>query len=284
MRIGRSRKVVRQPRLVPGRGQLMGTSTVDLAFPGEAAEAPTGVAPELLRPRWQLEFLVPAHDEARRLPHTLIRMVRYLEAQRYDSAVVVVDNGSVDRTVDLVTGMHSPRVAIRVIGCAQPGKGAAIRRGILTSRSRFVGYTDADLATPIETLEYAMPLLESGCRAVVASRHLGGAAFAEREQARRLLGGLVFKAIAHRVVPGITDTQCGFKVFDGDLVREVASKLRVEGFAFDVELLRALTEMGVPIAEVPVVWSHQPGSTLHALRDGARAAADVFRLAHRQGY
>lgn len=127
-------------------------------------------------------------------------------------------------------------------------------------------------------------MLEAGCRAVVGSRRVGGATLAEREPGQRLVGGMLFKAMAHRVLPGIADTQCGFKVFDGVLARAAASQLHLEGFAFDVELLRTISEMGVGIAEVPVVWSHQAGSTLHALRDGARAAADMFRLAHRRGY
>jgi dolichyl-phosphate beta-glucosyltransferase len=213
-----------------------------------------------------------------------MRMIRYLEQQPYSSSLVVVDNGSVDRTVDLVRRLRSPSVAVDVIGCAQPGKGAAVRRGILTSRARFIGFKDADLATPIETLDFVIPLLEGGCQAVVGSRRVGGATYAERQSSNRFIGSLLFREIAHWILPGITDTQCGFKFFDGNLARTIAEQLHVEGFAFDVELLRAVGEMGVGIAEIPVVWSEQEGSTLHALKDGVRAAADVVRLAHRRGY
>jgi dolichyl-phosphate beta-glucosyltransferase len=252
--------------------------------PDRPSPSRAGVPAELIRGPCYLELLVPARDEARRLPHTLIRVIRYLEGQPYQASVVVVDNGSVDRTVDLVKAMHSPRVLLQVIGTAQPGKGAAVRWGILTSSARFVGYLDADLATPIETLDLVMPLLEAGCRAVAGSRRVGGAALAEREPGQRLLGGILFKAITRRVLPAVADSQCGFKVFDGDVARAAAARLEVDGFAFDVELLRSLAESGVRVTEVPVVWSHQPGSTLHALRDGVRAAADVVRLAHRRGY
>lgn len=93
----------------------------------------------LLRASCYLEVLIPALDEARRLPHALMRTIRYLEAQPYSSSVVVIDNGSVDRTVDLVSRVHSQRVAVHVIGCAQPGKGAAVQRGILTSRAASSG-------------------------------------------------------------------------------------------------------------------------------------------------
>lgn len=242
---------------------------------------PGDVPTELLRAPCHLEVMIPARDEARRLPHTMLRTIRYLEAQPYSSSLVVVDNGSVDRTVDLVTRLrsHSGRVTVSVIGCAEPGKGAAVRRGILTSRARYLGYMDADLATPIESLEMAVPLLESGYQAVVGSRRIGGATYAEQQPRRRVLGGLVFRAVAHRLLPGVVDTQCGFKFFDGDLARAVARSLRVEGFAFDVELLRTITAMGVPVKEIPVVWSDEEGSTLRGLRDGARAVGDLLHLA-----
>ena len=243
-------------------------------------DVPTG----LLRAPCYLEVMIPARDEARRLPHTMLRTIRYLEAQPYSSSLVVVDNGSVDRTVDLVVRLrsHSGRVAVSVIGCAEPGKGAAVRRGILTSRARYLGYMDADLATPIESLEVAVPLLESGYQAVAGSRRIGGAAYAERQPRRRLQGGMAFRAVAHRLLPGVVDTQCGFKFFDGDLARAVAASLRVEGFAFDVELLRTITAMGVPVKEIPVVWSDEEGSSLRGLRDGARALGDLLHLAARR--
>lgn len=243
------------------------------------------VPPHLLRPPCYLEVMVPARDEARRLPHTLMRTIRYLEAQPYSAALVVVDNGSVDRTVDLVTRLRarSGRVPVHVIGCARRGKGAAVRRGILTSRARYIGYMDADLATPIESLDRTVPLLENGYRAVIGSRRAHGAAYAERQPRRRLLGGLVFRMLARRVLPGITDSQCGFKFFDGDLARTVAGQLRVEGFAFDVELLRTIIALGAPVREIPVVWTDEEGSSLSAARDGARAVRDLLRLAWRRG-
>jgi dolichyl-phosphate beta-glucosyltransferase len=232
----------------------------------------------LLRASCHLEILIPARNEARRLPGTLVRTIEYLEAQPYSSSVVVIDNDSVDNTTDLVARTRSNRVPIHLTGCTRPGKGAAIRRGFLTSRARFVGYMDADLATPIETLDLVVPLL-CDWQAVVGSRRVGGAQLAVRQPVIRTLGGKFFRAMAQQVLPGITDTQCGFKFFSGDLVRTVAHRLRIDGFAFDVELLRAITRLGVPVKEIPVVWSDAEGSTLRALTDGARTAADLFRIA-----
>jgi len=244
---------------------------------GEESDIPAA----LLRASCDLEILIPALDEVRRLPHTLMHTVRYLEAQPYSSSVVVIDNGSVDQTSDLVARTRSGRVPVHLTGCARPGKGAAVRRGFLTSQARFVGYMDADLATPIETLDIVVPLL-GDFWAVVGSRHTSGATLANRQPAHRAVSGMVFRAMASRVVPGVADTQCGFKFFAGDLARTVARQLRIDGFAFDVELLRTITGMGVPVKEIPVVWSDKEGSTLRAGRDGGRAVADLLRLAYRR--
>lgn len=256
-----------------------------VSSPRNGGRADPGLQQDLLaslvRPPCHLEILIPSLNEAERLPRTLVRTIEYLEAQAYSSSLVVVDNGSIDQTVDLVRRTRSPRVPVTVIGCAQSGKGAAVRRGMRTSGARFVGYMDADLATPIETLDVVVPLLEQGSQAVVGSRHVDGAVFAERQPVLRLASGMAFRAIANRVLRGIADSQCGFKFFAGDLARVVSRHLSIDGFAFDVELLWALIERGIPVTEIPVVWSDRKGSTLRLKADGARAIMDVLRLARR---
>ncbi len=251
--------------------------------PGTAGAPRTepGIPAALMRPPCDVEILIPAKNEARRLPHALFRMIRYLEQQRYSSALAVIDNGSVDRTVNLVKRLGSGRVPIHLVGCAERGKGAAVRRGVLTSSARFVGYMDADLATPIETLDFIVPLLNGGYHAVIGSRHIGGATLAEPQPGSRILGGAVFRFLAQRILPGIEDSQCGCKFFTAVTARAAIRDLRVTGFAFDVELLQAVLALDVNIVEIPVVWSDQEGSTLNGLRDGIKAVADVFRLARR---
>lgn len=235
----------------------------------------------LLREPCHLEILIPARNEAHRLTNTLVRTIRYLETQPYSSSVVVIDNGSSDQTADLALRPWSDRVRVCLTGCARPGKGAAVRRGFLTSQAHFVGYMDADLATPIETLDIVLPLLDHN-QAVVGSRRIDGAILARRQSMLRTIGGMAFRAMVHQVVGNLTDTQCGFKFFLGDLARTVAHQLSIDGFAFDVELLRAISAMGVAIEEIPVTWSDGKGSTLNAFRDGARAAMDLHRMT-RQG-
>src|SRR5258708_20971799 len=123
-------------------------------------------------------------------------MRRYLEQQPYSSALAVIDNGSVDRRVNLVKRLGSGRVPIHLVGCAERGKGAAVRRGVLTSSARYVGYMDADLATPIEALDFIVPLLRGGYDAVIGSRHVGGATLAQPQPGKRVLGGAVFPLMA----------------------------------------------------------------------------------------
>jgi dolichyl-phosphate beta-glucosyltransferase len=234
--------------------------------PRNGGRADSGLQQDLLaalvRPPCHLEILIPSLNEAERLPRTLIRTIEYLEAQAYSSSLVVVDNGSFDQTVDLVRRVRSRRVPVSVIGCAQSGKGAAVRRGMRTSGARFVGYMDADLATPIETVDVVMPLLEQGSQAVVGSRHVHGAVFADRQPLLRLASSMAFRAMASRVLRGIADSQCGFKFFAGDLARVVSRHLSIDGFAFDVELLWTVIERGIPVTEIPVVWSDRKGAAL----------------------
>ena len=232
----------------------------------------------LLREACHLEVLIPARDEEKRLPRTLVETIRYLESQPYSSSVVVIDNGSLDQTADLVTRTRSDRVRVRLIGCAEPGKGAAVRRGLLTSRARFVGYMDADLATPIDTLDEVLPLLRDW-KAVVGSRHVTGAVLTVRQPMHRRIGGMFFRRIAQELLPGFADTQCGFKFFHGDLIQEVARHLRIDGFAFDVELLHALVKRGVPIKEIPVTWSNGEDSKLRSVTDGLQSTMDLILLA-----
>jgi glycosyltransferase involved in cell wall biosynthesis len=228
-----------------------------------------------------LEVLIPARNEAGRLPRTLARTIEYLDAQQYSAAVVVIDNGSFDHTADIATAQWSGRVPVYVTGCVRPGKGAAVRHGLLGSQADFVGYMDADLATPIETLDVILPLLER-YQAVVGSRYVRGATLVKRQPLLRSAGGMVFHRLARRVLPGIADTQCGFKFFSGEFARMIAPRLTVDGFAFDVEMLRIVHELGGRIKEVPVAWTDSRGSSLSPFRDGARATMELARLIHRR--
>ncbi|GAA4796315.1 glycosyltransferase family 2 protein [Actinomycetospora chlora] len=233
------------------------------------------------RPAADLEVIIPAYNEAARIPATLERTVAFLAAQPWDARIVVVDNGSVDDTAGVVRAVAArldPSVPIEVIGCTRPGKGAAVRRGLATSSARVVGFFDADLSTPVETLTAAMFHLATGAGAVIASRHAPGASFAEPQPLGRRLGGAAFRALSRSVVPGVHDSQCGFKFFTREVAAAAIRECRLDGFAFDVELLRRVQQTGASIVEVPVTWTDDARSTFHPIRDGIPSFRAVLSL------
>ena len=238
--------------------------------------SPTLAAPR--RPPVDLEVVIPAYNEERRLPRTVASTVDYLSRMPWSSAVVVVDNSSVDRTAATVAGHGTDRVPVHVVGCRLPGKGAAVLRGFATGSSRFTGFMDADLATPVETLGLVMPLLESGSSAVIGSRYSPAARLVNAQPGFRRVGGTVFRVIARRVLPGVSDSQCGFKFFSREVLEPVTPLLGVTGFAFDVELLALVRRHGGSIVEIPVNWTDQPGSSFSAVRHGPRTIADMVRI------
>jgi glycosyltransferase involved in cell wall biosynthesis len=228
-----------------------------------------------------LEVIIPAYNESDRLRQTIAAAAAYLAAQPYSAALVVVDNGSVDTTADIAAVGRLGPVPVHLIGCSRPGKGAAIQRGVLTSEARFVGFVDADLATPMETLDRVVPLLEGGTSVVVGSRRCAGASYEVEQTPVRRLGSWVFHQLAQMVVPGVDDTQCGFKFFRGPAAKKIFDSCTVNGFAFDVELLALARRLGYDVVEVPVAWSDRDGSTFSALRDGPRAMSDILSTAVR---
>ncbi|WP_280727500.1 glycosyltransferase [Kitasatospora sp. MAA4] len=236
------------------------------------------MSPGPRRPPVDLEIIVPARDEEGRLPATLEALSNLLVARPWSSAVVVVDNDSVDETSQACRTRGRPAIATYVIGCSDHGKGAAVRRGLATSTSRYTGFVDADNATPVGHLDQAMDLLAQGWDAVIGSRLVEGSRPPPRQSALRQGGSWLFHRTAHRLLPGIADSQCGFKFFDGALVRSVLPRCRIDGFSFDVELLSLIARAGGRIAEIPVDWSDMPGSTFSARRDGLRSMADLYRI------
>lgn len=230
------------------------------------------------RPPVDLEVVIPAYNEERRLPHTVATTVEYLHEAPWTSAVVVVDNGSVDRTADAAASHGSDRVPVHLVGCRTPGKGAAVLRGFATGTSRFTGFMDADLATPVETLGVAVPLLQDGYAAVIGSRYAAEARLVNPQPGLRRIGGSLFRALTRTVLPDVADSQCGFKFFSRPMLEPVTPLLGVSGFAFDVELLALVRRHGGSIVELPVDWTDMPGSSFSPVRHGPKTFVDIVRI------
>ncbi|MFJ6706189.1 MULTISPECIES: dolichyl-phosphate beta-glucosyltransferase [unclassified Streptomyces] len=226
-----------------------------------------------------LSVVIPAYNEEARLGPTLDAVTRYLadhESRFGTWEVIVSDDGSTDGTRE-VAALGRPRVRL-VTADRNRGKGNALRLGVAASTGRRVLVTDADLAAPIEELDQLDKALGEGCVAAIGSRAVPGAEiFDHQHRLRELLGRAGNLLIRATAVPGIKDTQCGFKLFDGDRGREAFAGSRLDGWGIDVEVLQHLHRDGGTIAEVPVRWSHQPGSKVGPLAY-PKVLADLARL------
>ncbi|MFI2641404.1 dolichyl-phosphate beta-glucosyltransferase [Streptomyces sp. NPDC018610] len=227
-----------------------------------------------------LSVVIPAYNEEERLGPSLDAVTAYLGAgaARFGEwEVVVADDGSTDGTAGLVTARRDPRVRL-VTGDRNRGKGHALRLGVAATRGRRVLLTDADLAAPIEELERLDEAIGEDTAAAIGSRSVPGASIEHHQHRVRELLGHAGNVLIRRVaVPGIRDTQCGFKLFDGERARAAFAATRLNGWGIDVEVLQHFHRAGWPVAEVPVRWSHRPGSKVGPL-DYGRVLAELARL------
>jgi dolichyl-phosphate beta-glucosyltransferase len=227
-----------------------------------------------------LSVVVPAYNEERRLGPTLDAITAYLhdnESRFGDWEIIVADDGSDDGTRDVVTSRDDPRVRL-VSSPRNRGKGHALRLGVADSRGRRVLVTDADLAAPIEELEKLDKELGEGRAAAIGSRAAPGATIESHQHPiRELLGRAGNFLIRKAAVPGIRDTQCGFKLFEGDRAREAFAASRINGWGIDVEVLQHFRRADWEVAEVPVRWAHQSGSKVRPL-DYALVLTELGRL------
>ena len=225
-----------------------------------------------------VEIVIPARNEARRLPEGLGALCAKAATLPLRTAILVVDSASTDETADIVRAWPDGPVPVGLLRCDRPGKGVAVRAGMLATRAPFVGFCDADMATDLSALDHAISLLAAGHLMVIGSRALGASLVQARSSTARRVGAALFRTLARGIVPGATDTQCGFKFFSGPLVRSAAASLRTPGFAFDIELISNCLRLGALLTEIPVCWHDMPGSTFSVRRHSAAAFRDIASI------
>lgn len=225
----------------------------------------------------ELSVVIPAYNEATRLGPSLVRALDYLERRGRPYEVLVVDDGSSDRTAEVAEASGS--AVVRVLRHpANRGKGAAIRTGVLASRGARVLLSDADFSTPIEEIEKLEPHL-AAAELVLGSRAVSGAQIERRQPFYRELMGKVFNRLIRLLgVHGLRDTQCGFKLVEGTAARRLASEMTVDGFAYDVELVWLARQRGYRVVEVGVVWADSPDSRVSPIRSSLAMFRDVIRI------
>lgn len=231
--------------------------------------------------RPELSIVIPAYNEERRLGPTLGRLDEWLEEREHlDAEILVVDDGSRDDTAELVrrAALRDPRIRL-LVNPGNRGKGYSVRHGVLEARGGRVLFTDADLSTPVEEYERLRGALDAGADIAIGSRALPDSDVQIRQSIWRQTLGKTFNRVVQLVaVPGIRDTQCGFKLFEHDAARAVFERSRLDGFAFDVEALFIASRLGLDIAEIPVVWRNDEDTRVSPLRDGARMVRDLLRI------
>lgn len=227
-----------------------------------------------------VSLVIPAYNEAQRLPGTLVRVRQYLDAQDEDYEVIVVDDGSLDDTVALARQAAGSWPQLRIIElAANTGKGAAVRAGMLNGRGEHRAFSDADLSTPIEELPRLRRELNGRCQVSIASRALPESTIEVHQPGQREAMGRMYNRLLRLVaLPGLHDTQCGFKVFTAAAAESCFGPLKTLRFGFDAEVLLRARHHGWTVAEVPVRWSHKEDSRVSPLRDSARTLIDLIRL------
>lgn len=229
--------------------------------------------------RADLDVVVPVYNEEARLGATLRALLAHTADLDLDVVVTVVDNGSVDRSAEVVDELsrHRPaNTALRLLGCSRQGKGAAVRRGLLSSRARWRGFCDADLSTPPAVLTPVVEHLAAGAPVVIGSRRCEGAELVVSQPLVRRLGSSGFRRLTRPLVGGVSDTQCGFKFFEAAAAEQIFSRVSSNGFVFDVEVLAVARQLGLPVREVPVRWTDDAaGSSFRLWSHGRRVLPEV---------
>lgn len=237
-----------------------------------------------------MQLIIPAYNEAARLPRTLTALRRHLAADPVPGGieVIVVDNASTDDTAAIAAAADSPAMPVRVVRCEVRGKGAAVRTGVAATDDALVGFMDADGATDLRALRDAVRVVvDDGADIAIGSRAVEGSVTTERHSSVRSVGARCYRRMTGRLVPGIHDTQCGFKLMRGELARSVFAQTCTTGFSFDVEVLARAARAGGRLVEFPVSWVDVPGSTFSPARHGVQSFTDLaaigWRLRARSG-
>ncbi|HRW06995.1 MAG TPA: glycosyltransferase family 2 protein [Caldilineaceae bacterium] len=244
-----------------------------------------------------VSIIFPAYNEETRLPPTLKRTVTFLAQQTYPSEIIVVENGSTDQTVAVVedfiaqhcaTPEAAPhRVTVRLLHSAK-GKGAAVKLGMLEAAGDYLVMSDADLSVPIEDLSrFIPPTLPAGTFDVaIASREVPGAVRHDEPEYRHLMGRVFNFLVRVMAVPGVQDTQCGFKCFTREAAHFLFPLQQIDGWGFDVEILHIAARHGLKMVEIPANWYYGQNSRVEPIRDTINMVNELIKVRWygRRGY
>lgn len=232
-----------------------------------------------------LSIVIPAYNEERRLPPSLDKIVAYLQTQSYTSEILVVENGSTDATTvvveEFIAARMEPATPVRLILMhSSPGKGAAVKVGMLAAQGDYRFICDADLAMPIaEIAKFLPPTQATGTFDIaIASRELPGAIRYDEPVYRHIMGRVFNWLVRVLAVPGIQDTQCGFKMFAREAAQSLFPLQRIDGWGFDVEVLYIARRHGMRLTEVPINWYYQSDSRVRPIHDTINMVRELLKI------
>jgi dolichyl-phosphate beta-glucosyltransferase len=232
-----------------------------------------------------LSIIIPAFNEQKRIADTLYAVKDYLSTLPFTSEVIVVDDGSVDYTAEVVRTVDiygqeikNQTISVLMENVKNVGKGFSVARGMLKAQGDIILFTDADLSTPIEETENLLRYFDEGYDIVIGSRALPESVVEGKPARRNIMSAAFNLCVRALTVRGIRDTQCGFKAFRREAAHEIARRQKTYRFGFDVEQLYIASKLGYRVKEAPVRWKHMEGSTVRPVKDALAMLADLFRI------
>ncbi|MGO9612322.1 MAG: dolichyl-phosphate beta-glucosyltransferase [Dissulfurispiraceae bacterium] len=228
---------------------------------------------------YDVSVIIPSFNEERRIEKTLNAINDYFSAGQLTRQIIIVDDGSTDNTVRIVEGLRKKIKNLSIIAYRfNRGKGHAIKKGIESCRGRYILFTDADNSTPIEEFDKFCPFLKDN-ELVIGSRYLAGSKIVVKQPLYRVfIGRLANMVIQFSILDGIRDTQCGFKAFQHEAAKEIFSRMKVERFGFDIEILSIAQLLNFHVKEVPVSWYNSPESRLRPIKDTFRTLSELIYI------
>jgi glycosyltransferase involved in cell wall biosynthesis len=224
-----------------------------------------------------LSIVIPARNEETRLPLALGQVFAFLEKQVYSYEVLVVENGSQDRTLEIAREFTGSFPGLRILHEDLPGKGRAVRHGVLESNGDYRLIADADFSMPVDQINRFLPPA-CACDIAIASREAIGSIRYNEPGFRHLTGRIYNFLIRTLVLPGLQDTQCGFKCFRASVAEAIFPLQTLTGWSFDVELLAIARRHGYSIIEIGIPWYYTPGSKINILHDSSRMFLDLLQI------
>ena len=225
-----------------------------------------------------LSLVIPVHNEERRLPNTIEQALQFLDHQSYSAELILVENGSQDRTLEIARAHATQNAQIRVIQARARGKGLAVRQGMLEARGKYRLMADADFSMPPQEINRFLPPELPDADIAIASREAPGAVRYNEPAYRHFVGRIFNLMIRILALPGFNDTQCGFKCLRAEVAEDLFPFQTLTGWAFDVEILFIARQRGYRIVELPIPWYYNADSKVEVVRDSLEMARDLLRI------